>query len=475
MMLALLFALCPQSQSAASETPSVLELMMDAHFRVARSERELAFFDRYAMASEEARARSRSVLERLRAPGTASAAPTSSPTLAKALRALEIPDTGSNASATRTRERLEELIDSLDLQATPGMLAAQSSLEGTRVRIAVSPLYPPKERLQVSLSLVWILPDGSERVAYRGLAKPAVFDAAGFAVELAFPGTQAGTWRLAIEVEQEGISVRSALFELQCVAGLAERAGQVFAGLADLADPRMPLANWLALDMQRGLRTLARVDAEQQLSRLEGRASAVRAYPWMLAFAASEGEAQWIWRLDPPGAAQATLLLLCPSTEPAEASLSRAEWASLEGWSVLSMHLPRGAAGEGTTQELFARLTAILNRAGDKRPIVCLARGDAIGNFAIGFYGAKSRPYAAEVLLMSTTPASAESLAGSVPRMVLAPGGRTTPAESAIGSHTWWLDSSTLALVADFELPMRLKSALPLLLGALRESSKEAK
>ncbi len=62
-----------------------------------------------------------------------------------------------------------------------------------------------------------------------------------------------------------------------------------------------------------------------------------------------------------------------------------------------------------------------------------------------------------------------------VSRLVLAPGICATRAESAIGLKTGWLDSSTLALIADFELPTRLKSALALLLEALRVSSKGSK
>ncbi len=474
MMLAILFAALQQvlPPQPAPEQRTVLDLAMAAHLAVAQSERELEFFDRYEKAGDEARARARLVLERLRSPGAPGGSPSSIFAVAKATRALDL----AAADATkRDVERLQELVDALDLEPSPGMFAAGASTEGQVVRVVVYPLYPPPERLQVTLSLWWTHPDGREQLGYRGLAKPAVFEPQGFCVDAAAPGTEAGAWKLAIELEREGLVVRAAPLEIQCVPRLAERTRALFDKLEDLKDPRQALARWIALASQRGMRTLARTRVEDQFERLESHPREGVAYPWSLAFVAEGGEQQWLWRVDGPGDPQATLLLLCPSSQPPEATLSRDGWA-WPGYRVLSTHVPRGSGGEGSVKELFDRVRAALAlESHGTQPIFVVARGDAIGRLAMGFYGANSRPYDAEILSMSTAPLSADSLESGVPRIVFAPGGSAKLAAMKPGSKTWWLDAPTIPLIADFELPRRLRESIHVLTPAQGETDQEKK
>ncbi|HTF87077.1 MAG TPA: hypothetical protein VK843_01625, partial [Planctomycetota bacterium] len=253
MTLALLLAAL--AQVAAPQTPSeprsVIDLAMEAHLAVARSERELEFFDRYEQARAEARARARAVLERLRSPGSPSGAPSSSFAVAKATRALDPAPPASDEAARLANERLQELVDALDLQPTPGMFNAGAPIEGQLVRVVVYPLYAPAERLQTTLSLFWTRPDGKTQLGYRGLAKSNVFDSQGFSVEVAAPGSEVGTWKLAVELEREGLVARGAPVEIQCVPRLADRSHALFDELGAPEDPGRPLARWIALASQR--------------------------------------------------------------------------------------------------------------------------------------------------------------------------------------------------------------------------------
>ncbi|MEO6709901.1 MAG: hypothetical protein ABI054_01000 [Planctomycetota bacterium] len=405
MSLAFLFAALAQVAVAQTPEPrSVIDLAMEAHLAVARSERELEFFDRYEKAGPEARARARAVLERLRSPGSPSGAPSSSFAVAKATRALEPAPLASDEAARLANERLQELVDALDLQPTPGMFNAGAPIEGRLVRVAVYPLYAPAERLQTTLSLWWTRPDGKSQLGYRGLAKSDVFDTQGFSVEIAAPGSEIGTWKLAVEVERENLVARGAAIEIQSVPRLADRSRALFDVLEAPDDPRQPLARWIALASQRGMRTLAGLALDDQLARLEAAPRQGVPYPWCMAFMGEDSDPQWLWRVEGPGAPKASLLILCPSTEPPEAALSRSAWA-WPGFRVLSTHLPRGAGQEGSVKELFDRIHAALAREGlDDQPLVCVARGDSIGRLAMGFYGAKARPYSADVVALSSPP-----------------------------------------------------------------------
>ncbi|HUR27110.1 MAG TPA: hypothetical protein VM509_02920 [Planctomycetota bacterium] len=449
-----------QQAKDAPEPRTTLDLAMEAHLSVVRAERELDFFERYASADPDARARARTVLERLRTPGAASGAPSTTFAIMKAMRALEGPSNPGSLAA----ERLMELVDALDVQMTPGMIAAGAPIQDQLVRLVVYPLYPPPERLECALSLWWTRPDGERRLGHRALAKPAVFDPQGFRVEVAAPGSEPGTWKLSIELERESLVARGAPLSIACVPRLAERSHSAFDALEDPTDPRQALARWIALASQRGLRTLAGARVEEQLARIEGEARAGSPYPWSLAFEGEGGDPHWIWRVDPEDEPRAILLALCPSSEPPEASLSRAEWA-LPGCCVLSSHLPRGGGHEGSVQAFFERLKSVLAREGRATlPLVCVERGDAVGRIAMGFHGASTRPFAAEILSLTSVPPSAASLEGTVPRLVFAPGGRADVGELDAAAKTWWIDAPAIPLIADFELPRRMRESLHVLI-----------
>ncbi len=460
MMLAIFCALTLQAQTVEFEASTPLELALDAHFRVARIERELAFFDAYAAAGEEARARAILMLERLRTPGSASDAPSDSQTVARAMAALAPQPEGLDAEQLLARERLQALVDAFELEPAPGVFEGAAARAGRLMRVEVASLYMPPASMGGTLSLLWTGPDGAQHLGYRGSVGPEVFGPKGFAVELPLPGHAPGSWSLAIEIERNGVSARRAGTQVECVDDLEARAHAQFDDLEDPTDPRMPLAVWMSILTQRGLHTLARVSAAEQLARLEGRTGDHGAYPWAFAFESADGSPRWIWRRDPPGEARGTLLLLAPTAEPAEASLSRKEWSRLSGWRVLSTHIPGGAGKEGSTAALFARITAKLEAAGERGPIVCVTRGDSLGRLAMAFHGASERPYAAEVLSTCVVVEDPTTLLGPMPRLILAPGGRASLAEAKLDERSWWIDSASLPLIADFELPARLEAAL---------------
>ena len=476
MMLVTLLALIAQSTSplVAQESKSAMDLAHEAHLRVVQAEREFNFFARYTFSSPEGRGRAARLLERLRTPGSAAGAPSTWSALAKATRALEEPLSGASAQTLLEAERLQELVDALDLQPAPAIFSAGAPTDGQVLRVVVYPIHPPAQRLDATLSLVWTRPDGVERIAYRGQAKASLFEPAGFALEIAAPGSTAGRWNLALELERNGVRVRGDPLELQCVPRLIERSQARFADLEDPTDPRQCLARWIALAAQRGMRTLALQDCDAQLARLEGEPRAFEPYPWMHAFQDDGADPHWIWRLDPAGAPRATLVLLTPSSEPPEAQLARPEWrdlARLEGLRLLAVHLPRNAAGPGGAAALFARLA----QACDGSPLVCVARGDAIGRLAMSFHGRDSRPYTAEILAMSDEPADPSALESVVPRLVLAPGGRATGVDAQITASVWWLEGPSIALLSSFELPARLHATLPEFWTRLLRLPKESK
>jgi hypothetical protein len=463
MILCALLAVAAQADSpfAPTETKSALDVAHETHLRVVRAEREFQFFARYTFAPPEARARARSLLERLRTPGAASGATSTTPALARASRALEEPPPNADAKLLREALRLQELVDALDLQATPTFFSEGTVTEGHLLRVLVYPIYPPAERLSSVLSLYWTQPDGLENLAFRGLTQPSLFEPSGFSVEVPAPGNTVGRWYLTLELEREGLRVRGEALELQCVPQLGERSEQVFEGLSERADPRQTLARWLALASQRGLRTLALLDCDAQLARLEARPRAFEPYPWALAFEDADFDPHWIWRLDPAGEAVATLVLLTPSVEPPEAQLSRPEWsdfARLDGLRILATHLPPGSGKENAPAALFERLA----EAGGGKPLICVARGDAIGQLAMSFHASKARPYAAEVLALSAAPADPSALGTLVPRLVFAPGGSADAdaASAKIADNVWWLDGPSLELFSSFELPIQLRGAL---------------
>jgi len=462
------------SPPAQQEQKSAMDLAAEAHLRVVRAEREFQFFARYTFSSPEARARAASALERLKTPGSASGSTSSSIALATATRALEDPPKDASAEALREAERLQQLVGALDMQPTPAIFAAGVPTQGQLLRVVVYPIHPPAERFDATLSLWWTQPDGVERLAWRGPAAASLFENAGFSVEVAAPGSSAGLWYLVLGLERRGVSVRGDGLELQCVPRLVERSQAAFAELADPQDPRQCLARWITLASQRGMRTLALLDCDAQLARWDGKPRAFEPYAWQLAFQDDDEDPHWIWRLDPASEPRATLVLLTPSNEPPEAQLARPEWrdlARIDRMRLLAVHLPRNAVGPNSVASLFERLA----QAGEGSPLVCVARGDAIGRLAMGFHGREARPYAAEVLASSDRPADPAALGGPVPRLVLAPGGRAACSEAKLGDALWWLDGPAIELLSTFELPTRLRGALGELSAQLLPPPRESK
>jgi len=460
-----------------------MELAAAAHLAVSRAERELSFFERYGAAAPDARARARGVLERLRPPGAAGHSTASAPAVSKALRAL---DAAGDRAVPRELERLQELVDALEVQLIPGIFdsAATAVVAGrlSTIRALVSPLYPPGEKLDVTLSLLWTRPDGSLLQAYRGLAKSAEFGPAGFSVELASPAG-GGDWQLAIEVERDGVSARGEAQAVQWVADLRRRAARHFGEVSSPLDVRAPLARWFSLLEQRGLCTRVLGRAEPWFRWLDGAPSPGLPVPWCSLFVGPGEEPQWVWRLSPealaePGQTAAaepgfrgTLLLIAPRGEPAEAVLHRPGWSRFAGWRVLSARLPQGGA-EGTIPSFFSALQQSLEREpGPWQPLVVVARGDASGQLAMTYFGQGTRPYAAEILPLSGVQGDPAALAGAVPRVVIAPGvprGESTGPCHSVARSTWWIDCDSVPLIAEQELLEHLHRALEPLRQALQ-------
>lgn len=482
-MIGAILCLCvqaPPGLGSQADAPTALERAMDQHLLVARAERELEFFERFASADREARARAAAVLETLRSPGAGASSPSHAAALARALRALEsAPDVASGGEVSKLdRERVEDLVDCLDVQIAPGVFPADAPVDGRVVRVAIHPLYAPRERFEAELSLTWILPDGSTRLAYRGIAKPAAFEDAGFELELAAPGSKRGRYALVVELARGEARARGRAQTCEGVESLGARVERHLGELSGADDPRRALAEHVERLGERGLRSRVGLDVDAQLARLEGAPRPLEPYPSARAFASSDGTSEWIWRLDPPSnsatdtaaarTVRASLVLLAPRGEPAEAALARDAWrqaAASQGWRIESVHLPRPHSGEGSTAELFERLSP--REPGVPR--IVIARGETGGQLAMGLMGVSPRPYDFEVLSTAYRMSGEGPEPGPTPRLFLSPGGRTAESSEIWREGLWWFDAPALTTLGEFELPTTLTARLPACLSAAAE------
>jgi hypothetical protein len=445
---AVLLAPFVPAQEGAQASP-MLDAAIAAHLQCVANERAEIALAEYAAADLDAKGRFERTLERLRAPGAGAISAPGVDVIALARRSI------ARAEVPVDLERLERMVDSLDLLPAPGILdaselGATGDAEPERLSVAVRPIYPITDRVGVELSLRWIGPSGEELAA--GGRSYSVLDQQQPGVDLAVdaPRGAAGVWRLVPEVARGELRARGFPVAVERIARGAERIRSAVNETGSLGTPRGWLAHSLALRAQRGLRTLVGVLPSHELRQLEGDLGELDLALLEPAFSDAHEQSHWIWRSREVPSPSTALILLAPAHAAPEAALLRAEWkrfAREVGAELYSIEL---SGDPNVTAKLVPTLQRLRAPSSALRTIV-VARGDAVASLQWGLEGCEEYPFDGLVLCTTFEPSSPERFLDRVPRLLVAPGGNAEmPSES---DRFTWVSGSTSLLVAEARLP----------------------
>jgi|GEM_PF-2133150 len=370
---ALLLVATATSSPRAQRTDDLAELQI-ARLRAARVERERWLQERWETDDEAARLARAQLLLAGRAPGAPRKDPLPLSAMARAAR------WEAGRSEEAAGEPLQELVDSLDVQVTPGFFGAREAGRGEAMTVELVDLWDGEELGEpqggVEVRLWWLGPDGQKERARREVASVAALER-GFELFIRPPASTPGTWHLVLEVAMASGSWGGVPVPVECVAEtdpfltraqrsehgplqreLAARAGNLWSrGLRSSSATR--LADWAALaagEPDVGAGPLRVVDLEEDFE--------TEPVMWELAAGSRE--------------AKGAVLLLADADESSADLLSGPRGRAWERFAAASGRRVLATASTLPGQRAFsldARLAALRAQL-DLEELVLVARGD---------------------------------------------------------------------------------------------------
>ncbi len=209
----------------------------------------------------------------------------------------------------------QRLADSLGLTVQPGAFEARPAGPTTPLTVLVTPLFDTPVPDAVDVRLVWVSPQGEERVARTEPVEPAPLRR-GFEMYVHAPPSAPGEWVLIPQVLREGASLRGSPVAVDAVADLARRQRELVGRWPAEHAARARVGDARGL-LEGGLR-LPALSTEDLLRLAEGEPDGppvgglVPARPH---FVAGRLEA---WRLGSPGARTGVVLVASSRERPEE-------------------------------------------------------------------------------------------------------------------------------------------------------------
>ena len=381
--------LCLTLPLAAFQNVSRKSLEYEEHLRAVRTERTLRFQSAWGQADDGLREEAEGALQRLRARGAPLGSRPSLGALAEATRVLE---GRLSDGASETRRELIELADSIDLHVVPGAFEAASSGRGEYVVARVYRLYGAAPSTDIVMTLYWVSPEGEETRARRETVARDAFLPPGFDMYLRAPLAEPGAWQLVAEVASDAHrdGVRGEPVPVECVPELDSRFGDaVQRARSNSSQALRFLAGELQRRLEGGTRRERGLSVSEELRRLE-------AWP-----PSGPGPDFWIehtdptregsvtrplaWVSEPAGDPSAIWLLPAPSQDALGALFAQTggvSWiAAAESAKAVLASVRFDLRQEFGLREMAARI----RRRYPGKPLVLIARGDAVARLSFAF------------------------------------------------------------------------------------------
>jgi len=429
----------------------------ETHKRVVLAERVANFMREYAAASEDARKRVDTLIEKARPVGAGVMWYPGFDVFAHALRDLRRGPKPSAAENQAVRDEFDEVAAAFDLVVVPGCFAPRSEGVGEALTVRVRTLFPAFAAKDFTCALEWLGADGVAQPARRETIESAVLRENGFEMFIHAPLSKPGWWTLRANVARDGdptVPGTSAPVAIQCVNDLEAR----FKAASERAVADQPgrarLLRGIDLLRLHGLRSSACLSAESELFAAETWTDAGPPVgvpvPLEIAFTDGMAVSHWMWSIRPPAETARTILLLAPAAEAPDAVFAGAigaEWIKVAGRhdaELFSTHLPLDA----TLME--AMLGRVRERA--KGELLIVARGDAFGRLQAALYVKRQTPpFDAIVISSNIVGQDPSTVLAGVTRLLVAPGD-TTKSSDKTGTLTW-VEGSWLPLLNEPRLP----------------------
>ena len=395
-------ALCvPGASAREGQVRDELIERAEARAAALRLERERDLRRLYVAADAELRAQADALLRAGRDPRRSRRSPLPLATLAEARRLLAGHDPAGVDAPWR------ELVSALDLQVVPGVFAARSEGRGEAMTVQVDCIWRPGLEREpeggIEARLLWLSPEGEERLARREPVSVAALRA-GFPMYVRPPESDAGAWRLVLELRTALATVRSLPVVVECVESLDRLAE----GVADDADPVPSSTRELSQRLRAARRFGLR--AWNGLPVADWTATGEVPVRWHFS-ARAEEHGGTVWGTSPPGGkpSRVYLLLTTGREHPTDllAGTVGEAWlrvAESQGARVLAARVPL----PGTAGFDFCRFVQGVRDDAGTSSIVLVARGDA-GRVLPGLLVADACR-AVEALVLAETPAARVSM-----------------------------------------------------------------
>jgi len=434
-----------------------------------RAERQAAFLASWEAADEPRRSAALELLADLREEREPAGLRPSLTALAAAGRALDGAD-----PASAVGDELQRFADLVDLRPVPGAFASASSGRGTPLEVRVSRLpIAPLEPMwdEVRVRLLWIAPDGGERVARTEPIAGAAFAGAGFPMYVRSPLAAPSLWHLVPELELDGRAVRGQPVPVASIDELDTRWARLRARTTALAGVDVDLVGWI----ERGERPAVGGDPRPWLAWVERLADpdaaaddhAPPGRAWLPA--AADDPAAGLLAIEgldpvglgPPGPASGRPLwvLLAPPEEPSAFAFREplgSRWravAERAGADVVAFDTDRPDA------DALARAIRGLaepGATGPTRPVILIARGRAVA--LLPLVCARAEGAVSGVVACAAIHGPPESLASLDVLWIGPPGEETRASEGA--AFVEWAESAGEPLVDELALPERTEGWL---------------